>query len=32
MMRRKPKKKLVVEEAEEDTFNVNQYSRLWKKK
>jgi large subunit ribosomal protein L55 len=30
--KRKPKKKIVVEEELEDSYDINRYSHLWKKK
>ncbi|KAI0230247.1 39S ribosomal protein L55, mitochondrial [Lamellibrachia satsuma] len=32
LAKRKPKQKIVVEEDIEDSFDINQYSHLWKKK
>jgi len=32
LAKRKPKRKVVKEEEIEDSFDVNQYSHLWKKK
>jgi len=31
LAKRKPKKKIVIEEEFDDSFDVNQYSHLWKK-
>ncbi len=32
LAKRKPRQKIVIQEEIEDTFDVNQYSHLWKRK